>query len=74
MMIDRQFLFAFNYAIQGVLIEKLSLGTAKGGSRCALYLAEDPAVVAKRDEVTRKKERLELVQTDLDNFDLSLTG
>ena len=73
-MIDRQFLFAFNYAIQGFLIEKLSLGTAKGGSRCALYLAEDPAIVYRRDEVTRKRERLQRVQNDLDNFDLTFAG
>lgn len=71
MMIDKQFLHAFKDALQGFLIEKLGLGTQKAAARCALYLAEDPGVVAQRDEQTQKKERLLLVQADLDNFALS---
>ena len=71
MMIDKQFLFAFAETVQGFMIEKLGLGTPKAATRCALYLAEDPTIVARRDELTRKKARLERVQEDLDNFDLS---
>ena len=70
MLIDMTFLFSFADTIQGFLVEKLGLGTEKSAGRCALYLAEDPVIVLRREELTRKKERLGRVQKDLDNFDL----
>ncbi|KAF7800172.1 hypothetical protein EIP86_011419 [Pleurotus ostreatoroseus] len=69
MMIDGQFLFAVAESAQGFLIEKLGLGTHKAAVRCAGYLAEDPTIVVRRDELSRKKARLEQVQSELDNFD-----
>ncbi|TCD63213.1 hypothetical protein EIP91_005825 [Steccherinum ochraceum] len=70
MAIDQSFLFAFAYALQPYLIKKLGLGTATSSQRCALYLAEDPNVVAEREELTARKKRLESVQTELYNFGL----
>ncbi len=69
MMIDGQFLFAVSESAQGFLIERLGLGTQKASVRCAGYLAEDPMIVVRRDELSRKKARLEAVQSELDNFD-----
>lgn len=69
-MIDRQFLFSFVESVQGFLIEKLGLGTSKATARCQSYLAEDPAIVARRDELSAKRTRLEQVQVELDNFDV----
>lgn len=68
--IDHQFLFGFTTALQQCLIEKLGLGAAKAAERCAAYLSEEPNIVAIRRELLAKKERLESVRTELDNFGL----
>ena len=68
MSIDHLFLYGLSERLQDTLIEKLGLGSAKSTERCAAYLSEDPGVVAARAEMMSKKERLESVQKELDNF------
>lgn len=70
MTIDNEFLFAFAQSLQPFLIEKLGLGSPTASARCAAYLAEDPVVVAEREELTGRKKRLEAVQVELYNFGL----
>ncbi|KAI0350447.1 hypothetical protein OH77DRAFT_1430922 [Trametes cingulata] len=69
-MIDRKLLYALADGMQGVLIEKLGLGSAKADARCVAYIAEDPNVVASRTELLAKKKKLEEVQRALFNFGL----
>ena len=70
MTIDRAFLFGFADALREFLVTRLALGTPGAATACAAYLAEDPHVVAQRDELTVKRKRLENVQKELDNFGL----
>ncbi len=70
MTIDNAFLFAFAESLQTCLIEKLGLGSPNYATRCAMYLSEDPSVVARRDELKSKKARLNTVQNELFNFGL----
>ncbi|KZT66613.1 hypothetical protein DAEQUDRAFT_714663 [Daedalea quercina L-15889] len=66
--IDHLFLYGLSERLQDTLIEKLGLGSAKSTERCVAYLSEDANVVAARTELTGKRERLESVQKELDNF------
>ncbi|KAH9830095.1 P-loop containing nucleoside triphosphate hydrolase protein [Rhodofomes roseus] len=66
--VDHLFLFGLSERLQDTLIEKLGLGSAKSTERCAAYLSEDASVVAARTELLGKRERLESVQKELDNF------
>ncbi|PIL25642.1 transporter [Ganoderma sinense ZZ0214-1] len=68
--IDQHFLYAFSQGLQAVLFDKLGLGSANAETRCAAYIAEDPAVVALRSELLSKKKQLESLQTALYNFGL----
>ena len=52
------------------MFEKLGLGSDSAHARCAAYIAEDPHVVAAREELTTKMKRLETVQKALLNFGL----
>ena len=56
--------------LQRLLYERLGLGTANSAARCSAYIAEDPTIVAMRDELLAKKKRLENVQKALFNFGL----
>ncbi|KAG6918467.1 hypothetical protein DXG01_014094 [Tephrocybe rancida] len=69
-LIDLLFVKAIAQDMQGSLITKLSLGTADAPERCAVYLAENPTVVAKRKELTIRKERLDQVRQALQAFEL----
>ena len=71
MAIDNTFLFSFAEDLQPFLIEKLGLGTSTGSTRCALYLAEDVAIAAEREELSNKKKRLENIQSEISNFGLA---
>lgn len=51
-------------------MQKFELGTANGAARCGMYLAEDPGLVTKRDELTARKRRLDSVAAELYNFGL----
>ena len=66
--IDYHFLFKFSDAIRTRLFERLGLGAPNAPTRCAAYMAEDPAVVAERDELLSKKKRLENVRQALWTF------
>jgi hypothetical protein len=57
--------------LQNFLIIKLALGTPEASNRCAAYLQENPTVVAKRKELSARKQRLEEVGQALHNFGLS---
>ncbi|PSR74398.1 hypothetical protein PHLCEN_2v9906 [Hermanssonia centrifuga] len=70
MSIDNVLLSAFAESLQACLIEKLGLGSPNCATRCAMYLSEDPSVVAKRDELKSRKARLSTVQNELFNFGL----
>lgn len=69
-MIDLKFVKALAKEIQPFLIAKFELGTDNANTRCAMYLAEDPNIVAKRDELTARKKRLESVHQELIKFGL----
>ncbi len=66
--IDHHFLYAFVKQLQQLLFERLGLGTARSAERCNEYVAEEPTIVATRDELLTKKKRLENVQRALFNF------
>ncbi|OSD00780.1 hypothetical protein PYCCODRAFT_1437127 [Trametes coccinea BRFM310] len=68
--IDHHFLYAFAAALHERLFERLGLGAANAQARCSAYIAEDPTIVATRDELMAKKKRLENVQRALYNFGL----
>jgi hypothetical protein len=69
-LIDLKFVKAITKELQNFLISELGLGTAKANDRCAKYLAEDQNVVARRDELVARKNRLESVKVALQNFGL----
>lgn len=68
--IDHEFLYSFAEDLQDFLIEKLGLGSKDAAEKCAAYLAEDPHIVATREELLSRKRRLEKVQEQLLNFGL----
>jgi hypothetical protein len=68
--IDLLFVKAIAEGLQDFLIAKLELGTASASARCAKYLAEDPGLVAKREDLLAKKKRLEAATAELYNFGL----
>ncbi|GJE96959.1 Dynamin domain-conaining protein [Phanerochaete sordida] len=70
MAIEDKFLTMFSNRLQEFLLSKLGIGGPNSSARCAAYLAEDPVVVAEREELTGKKKRLEAVQAELLNFGL----
>ena len=69
--IDYSFLYAFYDRLRERLFEWLGLGGALNASEwCIEYIAEDPGIVAQRDELPSKKKRLEIVRRALFNFGL----
>ena len=68
--IDLRFVRAIANELLPFLIEKFEIGTADATSRCRIYLAEDPNLVARRDELTAQKKRLESVAAELHSFGL----
>lgn len=69
-MIDLKFVKAITKELQNFLISNLGLGTANANDRCGKYLAEDPNIVARRDELVSRKNRLDGVKIELQNFGL----
>ncbi|KAI0633205.1 P-loop containing nucleoside triphosphate hydrolase protein [Trametes polyzona] len=70
LLIDLHLLYKLEERLQGVLIERLGLGSAKADARCAAYIAEDPHVSALRSELLAKRAKLEKVQRALYDFGL----
>lgn len=69
--IDSVFVQQLAEQLQPFLIEKFGMGTAGATERCASYLAEDSAVVARRDELLARERRLTSVQQQLVTFGIS---
>ncbi|KAJ7185818.1 P-loop containing nucleoside triphosphate hydrolase protein [Mycena filopes] len=67
-LIDHKFLRALSQTLQQELVSEFGLGSADANTLCASYLAEDPRLVAKREDLTARSKRLELVQVQLHNF------
>lgn len=67
-LIDLLFLKAIRKDVQRFLTKNLSLGAADARDRCVKYLAEDPMMVARRDELIVRKKRLDSVQSQLRMF------
>ncbi|KAJ7032332.1 P-loop containing nucleoside triphosphate hydrolase protein [Mycena alexandri] len=68
-LIDAKFVKALAKGLQGNLIREFKLGQPEAHARCAAYLTEDPAVVAKRGELAQRMKMLEGVQRDLLSFE-----
>lgn len=66
--IDHDFIYSFAEELQDRLVEKLGLVSNDARDRCSAYLAEDPHVVAIREELTARRRRLEKVQEELLNY------
>lgn len=69
-LIDLKLVKAIPKDIQEFLISKLGIGAEDAADRCAKYLAEDPSMVARRDELLARKRRLEDVKLALFTFGL----
>ncbi|KAJ7024655.1 P-loop containing nucleoside triphosphate hydrolase protein [Mycena alexandri] len=68
-LIDAKFVKALAKGLQANLIREFKLGQPEAHAKCAEYLTEDPAVVAKRGELAQRMKMLEGVQRDLLNFE-----
>lgn len=66
--IDLTYVKAISGGLQTVLINKLELGQPAGSERCRRLLAEDPMVVARREELLVRKKRLQSVQAEVNRF------
>ena len=69
-LVDFKFVKAISTELQNHLITGLGLGSGDAGERCAAFLAEDPMIVKRREELKARKIRLETVKTELQNFGL----
>jgi len=67
-LIDLKFIKAIPKDIQAFLISKLGLEAADAVKRCANYLAEDPTMVSRRDELMARQKRLNGVKLELHHF------
>ncbi|KAJ7143314.1 P-loop containing nucleoside triphosphate hydrolase protein [Mycena crocata] len=70
-LIDAKFLRAIAQTLQQDLISEFGLGSENANAVCAAFLAEDPRLVAKREDLIAKRRRLEAVQIQLHNFGLN---
>lgn len=74
-LIDLKFVRAISREIQAFLISHFELGEGDAGERCArYYLAEDPAVVSRRDGLLAKQKMLVNVQKQLKEFGVPTRG
>ncbi|KAK6964722.1 hypothetical protein R3P38DRAFT_3157156 [Favolaschia claudopus] len=70
-LIDSLFLRTLAASLQGELISEFGLGGENATAVCAALLEEDPALVAKREELLARSRRLEKVQGQLREFGLN---
>ncbi|KAL0571650.1 hypothetical protein V5O48_010308 [Marasmius crinis-equi] len=73
-LIDLRFLKALGKELQPFLVKKLGLGAGSANEACAAYLAEDPVVIAQRNELMARQTRLDSALRELNNFHLRLDG
>ncbi|KAA1467040.1 hypothetical protein DENSPDRAFT_926310 [Dentipellis sp. KUC8613] len=71
MFIDLKFVRGVMTDLHTFLISELKLADQDAAERCAKYLAEDPDVVSRREEVVARRTTLENVQKELNNFERS---
>ncbi|KAF9229123.1 hypothetical protein BS17DRAFT_792113 [Gyrodon lividus] len=69
-LLDHLFVKAVAKNLQPFLITKLGIGSSESKARLAMYLEEDPRVVAQRAELVARKKRLETVEVELQTFSL----
>lgn len=69
-LIDLKFVKAISRGVQNFLVHELGLGSSDAQDRCTGFLAEDPLVVARREELSARKQRLDKVQLELHTFGL----
>jgi hypothetical protein len=69
-LLDHIFVKAVAKNLQTFLITKLGIGSTDSKDRLAMYLEEDPRVVAQRAELAARKKRLETVEVELQTFSL----
>ncbi|KAK0463897.1 P-loop containing nucleoside triphosphate hydrolase protein [Desarmillaria tabescens] len=69
--IDLLFVRKVAEELQPFLISKFGLGTAAANEKCGRYLEEDPALVARREELISREKRLMNVQKELNSFGIS---
>ncbi|KAJ7099999.1 P-loop containing nucleoside triphosphate hydrolase protein [Mycena belliarum] len=70
-LIDHKFLRGIARTLQQDLISEFGLGSENANAACAIYLTEDPRVVAQREDLMARQRRLETVQVQLHNFGLN---
>ncbi|KAJ7149427.1 P-loop containing nucleoside triphosphate hydrolase protein [Mycena crocata] len=67
-LIDTKFVKTLANGLQSNLVREFKLGQPDAHVRCAEYLTEDAAVVAKRADLSQRMKMLQGVQQDLMNF------
>ncbi|KAJ7449129.1 P-loop containing nucleoside triphosphate hydrolase protein [Mycena galericulata] len=70
-LIDSKFIRAIAQSLQQDLISEFGMGGPNANAVCAAFLAEDPRLVAKREDLIARRRRLETVLVQLHNFGLN---
>ncbi|KAF9066276.1 P-loop containing nucleoside triphosphate hydrolase protein [Rhodocollybia butyracea] len=70
--IDLSFVREIGKTLQPFLISQFSLGNPSANDRCANYLGEDAALVARREELLARRKRLESVEKELEEYSLRI--
>lgn len=65
MAIDQELLHAFADELYSHMISALGLNPSTAAAKCAEYLAEDSHIVAEREELLARKDRLLDIQKEL---------
>ncbi|KAG8993005.1 hypothetical protein FRB94_011150 [Tulasnella sp. JGI-2019a] len=68
LVIDEDFLFGLAQEAMDILMEGLGMAGTDNGARAAEFLAEDPEIVAERDQLASKLSRVEDVYQRLSTF------
>jgi hypothetical protein len=66
--IDLKYVKAIGKEVQDFLVQKMEIGTVKGAEICAAYLAEDPSIKSRREELVAQEQRLLDIQKKLHAF------
>ncbi|KAJ6614595.1 P-loop containing nucleoside triphosphate hydrolase protein [Mycena sp. CBHHK59/15] len=69
-LIDYKFLRALAQTLQQDIISEFGLGGGNANAVCSKFLAEDPRLVTRREDLISRRRRLEIVQAQLHNFGL----
>jgi len=66
--IDQDFLITLAESVQEALVEELGLGTQEATQRAAEFLAEEPEVLAEREQLAARMARLDDILEKLARF------